>query len=96
VRLDCRVTLVDSLPADLSDHPLDRLGRHAQVGQFGQIARRLLRRNTVDAGMDDFLLDAWAQAGMVNAQRWILRGKKPADSGGNWRRVASRRRLPAW
>jgi hypothetical protein len=46
--------------------------------------------------MDDLLLDAWAEAAVVNAQRLILRGKKPADSGGIGRRVASRPRLPAW
>jgi hypothetical protein len=33
--------------------------------------------------MDDFLLDARAEAGVINAQRLILREKKPADSGGN-------------
>ena len=96
MRLDRRVSLVDSLLADLLDHPLDRLGLDLQVGQFGQIARSLLIGRTVDAGMDDLLLHAWAEAGVINAQRLILREKKPADSGGNWRRVVSRRHLPAW
>ena len=90
MRLDCGITLAGSLLADPSDHPLNRLGRDSQVGQFGQIARRLLIRNTVDAGMDDFLLHTWAEAGVINAQRLILREKKPADSGGNSRRVVSR------
>ena len=58
MRLDRRITLVDSFLADLSDHPLDRLRHDAQVGQFGQITRRLLIGNIVDAGMDDFLLHA--------------------------------------
>jgi hypothetical protein len=75
MRLYPRVTLVGSLPADLSDHSLDRFKRNVQVGQFGQIARRLLKGNTVDACMDDFLLYAWAEAAMVNAQRLILREK---------------------
>jgi hypothetical protein len=54
MRLDPRVTLVGSLPTDLSDHSLDRFKRNVQVGQFGQIARRLLIGNTVDASMDHF------------------------------------------
>ena len=96
MRLDRRVPLVDPLPADLLDQPLDRLGLDVQVGQLGQVARRLLIGKAVDAGMDDLLLDARAEAGAVNAQRLILRGKKPADSGGSWRLVVSRRRPPAW
>ena len=90
MQLDRGVTLVGSLLADLSGHPLDRLGRDAQVGQFGQIARCLLIGNAVDAGMDDFLLHAGTEAGMVNAQRLVLREKKPADNGGNSQRVVSR------
>ena len=90
------IPLVGSLPADLLDHPLDRLGSDAQVGQFSQIARRLLIGNTVDAGVDDLPLNTWAEAGSINAQRLILREKKPADSGGSSRRVVSRRYLPAW
>ena len=90
------ITLVGSLLADLSDHPLDWLGRDLQVGQFSQIARRLLIGNTIDAGMDDLLLHAWAEAGMVNAQRLILRENTPADSGGTGQRGVSRRPLPAW
>ena len=38
VRRDGRVALVDPLPADPLDQPLDRLGLDLQVGQFGQIA----------------------------------------------------------
>ncbi len=45
--------------------------------------RSLLIRDTIGTGMDDFLLDARAEAGVINAQRLILREKKPADSGGN-------------
>ena len=96
MRRDGCVTLVDPLLADLPDEPLDRLGRDVQVRQFGQIAGPLLIGRTVDAGMDNFLLHAWAEAGVVNAQRLILREKKPADSGGNCRLVVSRPRLPAW
>jgi len=36
-RIDGRVTLVGSLLANFSGHPLDRLGRDAYVGQFGQV-----------------------------------------------------------
>jgi hypothetical protein len=39
------IALVDSFLANLFDHSLDRLGRDAQVGQFGQITRRLLIGN---------------------------------------------------
>ena len=93
---DGGITSVDPLLADPLDQPLDRLGLDVQVRQFGEIAGRLLIGGAVDAGMDDLLLDARAEPGMVNAQRLILRGKKPADSGGNWRLVVSRRRHPAW
>ncbi len=31
--------------------------------------------------MDDLLLDAWAEPGMVKAQRLILRGKSPPAAG---------------
>jgi hypothetical protein len=96
VRRDGRVTLVDPLPADLPDQPLDRLGSDSQVGQFGEIARRLLIGNTVHARMNDFLLHTRAEAATVKAQRLILREKKPADSGGNWRPVVSRRHRLAW
>ena len=96
MRRDGRVTLVDPLPADPLDQPLDRLGRDVQVGQFGQIAGRLLVRDAVDPGVDDLLLHARAEARVVKAQRLVLRGKKPADSGGSCRRVASRPRPPAW
>ena len=92
----CRVALVDPFLADLMNQPLDRLGRDLQVGECGQVARRLLIRRTIDAGMDDFLLDTWAEAAMINAQRLVLRGKKPADIGGNWRHVVSIPRLRAW
>ncbi len=90
------VALVDPLLADLPDEPLDRLGLDFQVRQFGQIAGCLLIGNTVDACVDDLLLHAWAEAGVVNAQRLILREKKPTDSGGSCRLVVSRPRLPAW
>ena len=93
---DGRVTLVDPLLADLPDEPLDGLGRDVQVRQFGQIAGPLLIGRAVDASMDNFLLYAWAEPGVVNAQRLILREKKPGDSGGNCRLVVSRSRLPAW
>jgi hypothetical protein len=96
VRRDGGVALVDPLPADPPDEPLDGLGLDVQVRQLGQIARRLLIGEAVDAGMDDLLLDARTEAAVVNAQRLILGGKKPADSGGNWRPVVSRRRPPAW
>jgi hypothetical protein len=96
IRRDGRASLVDSLPADLRDQSLDRLGLHPQIGQFGQITRGLEKRLAVDTGMDDLLLDARAEAAVVNAQGLILRGKKPSGSGGSWRRAASRRRLPAW
>ena len=88
-RDDC-VALVDPLLANPADQPLDRLGCDFQVRQFGQIAGRLLIGETVDARMDNFLLHAWAEAGVVNAQRLILRGKKPADSGDSWRHGVSR------
>ncbi len=90
MRRDGGVTPVDPLAADPPDQSLDRLGRDLQVGQLGQVAGRLLIRDAVDAGMDDLLVHAWAEAGVVNAQRLVLRGKKPADSGGNSRRVVSR------
>ena len=96
MRRDGRVTLVNSFLADLLDHPLDRLGLDVQVREFGEISGRLLIGRTVDAGMNDFLLHAWAKAGVVNAQRLALREKKPADIGGNWRLVLSRRHLLAW
>jgi hypothetical protein len=56
VRRDRRVTLIDPRLADLLDEPLDRLGLDVQVGQFGQITRRLLIGRTVDAGMNDRLM----------------------------------------
>jgi hypothetical protein len=96
MRFDGRVTLVDSLLTDLMNQPLDRLGLDLQVGKFGQVVGRLLIRKTVDAGMNDFLLNARAEAANVNAERLILREKKPADIGGNWRRVVSIPRLRAW
>lgn len=96
MRRDRLVALIDSLSADRLDEPLDVLGPDVEVRQFGQIAGRLLIGMTVDAGMDDLPLDAWAEAAVVNPERSILREKKPADSGGSCRRVASRRRLPAW
>jgi hypothetical protein len=42
------IALVDSFLADLFDLSLDRLVRDAQVGQFGQITRRLLIGNIID------------------------------------------------
>ena len=96
MRLDRRVPLIDPLAADRLDQPLDRLGLDVEVRQRGQVARRLQIRRTVDAGMDDLLLDARAEATVVKAQSLILREKKPADIGGSWRHVVSRRRPPAW
>ncbi len=93
---DGRVTLVNSLLADLPDKSFDRLGLDVQVREFSEISGRLLIGRTVDAGMKNFLLHSRAEAGPVNAQRLALREKKPADSGGNWRRVLSRRHLLAW
>ena len=96
VHPDSRVTLVGPLLADPLDDPLDRLGLDVQVGQRGQIRGRLLIGKAVDAGMNDLPLHAWAEARVVNAQRLALREKKPADIGGNWRLVLSRRHLLAW
>ncbi len=93
---DRRVSLVDPLPADPPDEPLDRLGPDVQIRQLGQVAGRLLIGGAVDAGMDNLPLHARAEATVVNAQRLILREKKPAGSGGNWRLVVSRPRPPAW
>ena len=93
---DGGVALIDPLPADLLDESLDRLGLDVQVRQFGEIAGRLLKGRAVDAGMDDLLLGARAEPAVVNAQRLILREKKPADSGGSWRLVVPRRRPPVW
>ncbi len=67
MRRDGCVTLIDPLLADLPDEPLDRLGRDVQVRQFGQIAGPLLIGRAVDASMDNFLLYAWAEPGVVNA-----------------------------
>lgn len=44
----------------------------------------------MDAGMDGLLLDARAEAGLVKAQRPVLRGKKSAGSGDSIGRVRSR------
>ena len=96
MRLDGYVTLVNSLLADLFDHPLNRLKCDVQVREFDQIARRLLIRYAVDAGVDNFLLHAQTEPAMVKSQRLILREKKPADSGGNLLRVVSSRHLPSW
>lgn len=96
MRLDRRVPLIDAFPADRPDQSLDRLGLDVQVGPFGQIVGRAQIRDAVDAGMDDFLLHAWAEAGVINAQRLVLRGKEPADSGGSYRPVAPRPPHPAW
>lgn len=96
VRRGGLVALVDPLLADLPNEPLDGFGTDFQVRQLGEVAGRLLIGRAVDARMDDLLLDARAEAGVVNAQRVILRGKKPADSGDSWRVVASRRHLLAW
>ena len=38
---DGGVALVDPLPADLPDEPLDGLGLDVQVREFGEIAGRL-------------------------------------------------------
>lgn len=83
VRRDGLVALVDPLSADLPDESLDGLGSDFPIRQFGQVAGSLLRGKAVDARMDDVWLDPRAEAGAVNPQRLILRGKKPADSGGN-------------
>jgi hypothetical protein len=69
MRPSCPVPLIDSLAANSSDYPLDRLGRDSQLGQFGQITRRLLIGDTVDSGVDNLLLHTRAKATMVNAQR---------------------------
>lgn len=96
MQCDCRVSLIDPLPANLVDQSLDLLGRDVQVGEFGQITGRLLIRNTVDACMDGLLQDARAEVGLINPQRLSLRGKKPADIGGNSPLVGSTRRSLAW
>jgi len=96
VRRDGLVALVDPLLADLPDEPLDGVGPDVQAGQFGEIAGRLVIGKAVDARVGDFLLHARAEAAVVNPRCLSLRGKKPADSGGDWRLVVSRRRLPAW
>ena len=67
------VTPVDSLLADPLDQPLDRLRGDVQIGEFGQVARRLLIRGAVDTGVNDLLLDAGTEARAVKAQRLVLR-----------------------
>jgi hypothetical protein len=65
---DGGVTPLDPLLADPADQPLDRLGRHIQVGQRRQIAAGLLIGNAVDPGMDDLLLHPGAEARVIKAQ----------------------------
>ena len=93
---DGRVALIDPLLADPLDQPLDRLGLDRQVGQRGQVVGGLLVGDVFDAGVDDLLLHARAEARVINAQRLVLRGKKPADSGYSIRRVGSNRHPLAW
>lgn len=87
---DGRVALIDSLPADPMDQPLDRLGPDLQIGQGGQAVGGLLEGDLMDAGMDGLLLDARAEARLIQAQRLVLREKKPAGSGDSIGRVRSR------
>ena len=92
---DGRVALVGPLLTDSLDQPLDRFGLDHQVGQHGQMVGGLLVGRCFDAGVDDLLLYARAEARVINAQRLVLREKKPADSGYNSRPVGSTRHLPA-
>ena len=58
------------------------LGRVPDMEE-GQVARRLLIRGAVDAGVDDLLLHAGTEARVIKAQRLVLREKKPADRRGS-------------
>ena len=93
---DGRVTLIDPLLADPLYQPLDRLGLDRQVGERSQVVGGFLVGDVFDAGVDDLLLDARAEARLINTQRLVLREKKPADSGYSIRRVGPNRHLLAW
>jgi hypothetical protein len=93
---DGGIALIDPLLTDAADQPLDRLGPDFQAAQLGQAVAGGAVRFRPNPGVDDLPLDSRAGGGAVKPQGSVLRGKKPADSGGNGSSARSRSPGPGW
>jgi hypothetical protein len=77
------LALVQAFGPDAAAGALDGLGVDVALGQLAQEAAGVLVGGGVAAGVDSLPQQAGAVAVVVKAQALVLRGKKPAGSGGS-------------